>query len=216
VGHEEQPLPCVGRADARSAQIRRPDGVTASLQVSENNVEPPEAILARNLLSKEDWRATLLDECEPCWPKMSRVENSAPLARIAERLAGARSGPDVGVIGDPCESQRGGPSADPSEEVPLSRPCNVCCGEVVDGSAIDSSGGDVVMGDETLQPVGDEGVVIVVECEGHENGGSLAGEMPPAACLAQIRDLRWLALQRLGARHERPLVVAHELALLSG
>lgn len=62
VGHEEQSLPLVRSADARSAQIRRPDGVTASFQVSENKVEPLEAKLARNLLSKDDWRATLADE----------------------------------------------------------------------------------------------------------------------------------------------------------
>jgi hypothetical protein len=153
----------VRRADARSAQIRRPDGVTASFQVSENNVEPPEAISARNLLSKDDWRATLFDECEPCWPKMSRVENSLPLARVAERLAGTRAGPDVGGVGDAGESQGMRPSADACEEVPLSRSSDVCGCEVGDGTAVDSSGGDVAMGDETLQPVGREGVVLVVE-----------------------------------------------------
>jgi len=44
----------VRRTDARSAQIRRPDGVTASFQVSENKIEPREAVLARRLLSKDD------------------------------------------------------------------------------------------------------------------------------------------------------------------
>lgn len=87
VGHEVQPLPEVRRADPRSAQIRRPDGVTASLQVRENKVEPLEAKFARNLLSKDDWRAALPNEREPCWPKMSRVAKAAPLARVGERLA---------------------------------------------------------------------------------------------------------------------------------
>jgi hypothetical protein len=54
VGHEPQPLPDVRRADARSAQIRRPDGVALSFQVSLNKVEPPKAVFACNLLAKDD------------------------------------------------------------------------------------------------------------------------------------------------------------------
>lgn len=163
MGHEVQPLSGVRRTDARSAQIRRPDGVTASFQVSENSVEPPQAILARNLLSKDDWRATLADECEPCWPKMSRVENPLPLARVAERLTGARPGPDVDVIWDVSKSEGVGPSTDASEEVPLSSPSDICGDEVGDGSAVDPPWCDLAMGDETLQPVGCKGVVLVVE-----------------------------------------------------
>jgi len=54
VGHEVESLSNMRGADARSAQIRRPDGVTASFQVRENKIEPCEPILARNLLSKDD------------------------------------------------------------------------------------------------------------------------------------------------------------------
>ena len=150
MGHEEQPLSCVRRPDARSAQIRRPDGVTASFQVSENNVEPSEPIATRNLLSKDDWREALSDECEPCRPKMSRVENSSPLARVRERLTRATSGPDVGIIGGPGKSERLRPPADAGKEMPLSRSSDVCRGEIGDGAAVDSSGRDVAMGDETL------------------------------------------------------------------
>jgi hypothetical protein len=50
------------RADARSAEIDRPAGVARSFQVSLYKVEPSEAVLARNLLAKDDGRATLLDE----------------------------------------------------------------------------------------------------------------------------------------------------------
>jgi hypothetical protein len=53
-GTEEQPLSDVRSPDARSAQIRSPDGVALSFQVSANNVEPREASPARNLLSKDD------------------------------------------------------------------------------------------------------------------------------------------------------------------
>jgi hypothetical protein len=53
-GTEVEPLSDVRRPDARSAQIRSPDGVALSFQVSANNVEPREAIPARNLLPKHD------------------------------------------------------------------------------------------------------------------------------------------------------------------
>jgi len=43
VGHEIQALAAVGSADARSAEITRPDAVRRSFQVSRNNVEPREA-----------------------------------------------------------------------------------------------------------------------------------------------------------------------------
>jgi hypothetical protein len=56
------------RTDARSAQICRPDGVALAFQVSVNKVEPSEAVLARNLLSKDDERLALLDEMEPVRP----------------------------------------------------------------------------------------------------------------------------------------------------
>jgi hypothetical protein len=54
VGHEEKSLSDVRRADARSAQICRPDGVTLRFQVSRNMVDPCEAIRARNLFAKDD------------------------------------------------------------------------------------------------------------------------------------------------------------------
>jgi hypothetical protein len=70
VGQEEKPLSDVRRAEARSAKIERPAGVTRSFQISLNKVEPSESVLARNLLAK-DWyvvRLSVLDEMVPCWP----------------------------------------------------------------------------------------------------------------------------------------------------
>jgi hypothetical protein len=49
-------------ADARSAKIKRPDGVTLSFQVRLYKVEPSEAVLARNLFAKNDPRFALSDE----------------------------------------------------------------------------------------------------------------------------------------------------------
>jgi hypothetical protein len=56
VGQPDEPesLSDMRRADARSAQISRPDGVARSFQVSAYKVEPPEAVLARNLFAKDD------------------------------------------------------------------------------------------------------------------------------------------------------------------
>lgn len=68
VGHEPEALSDVRSADARSAQISRPDGVALSFQVSLNKVEPSEAVLARNLLAKDLCRAALSDEMEERGP----------------------------------------------------------------------------------------------------------------------------------------------------
>ena len=56
VGHadEVEALSDVRGADARSAQIRSPDGVARSFQVSAYSGEPVEASSARNLLAKKD------------------------------------------------------------------------------------------------------------------------------------------------------------------
>jgi len=56
------------RTDARSAQIDRPAGVARSFQVSLYEVEPSKAVLARNLLAKDDARSALLDEVVPVRP----------------------------------------------------------------------------------------------------------------------------------------------------
>jgi hypothetical protein len=58
----------VGRTDARSAGIDRPAGVSRSFQVSLYKVKPSEAVFARNLLAKDDWRAALRDEPMEGWP----------------------------------------------------------------------------------------------------------------------------------------------------
>ena len=56
VGHPEQSLSDMRRADARSAQIEGPHGVSHVFQVSAYSGEPNAAILARNLFSKDRWR----------------------------------------------------------------------------------------------------------------------------------------------------------------
>lgn len=65
---EPESLPDMRRADARSAEIDRCEGVARSFHVSVYKVEPSEAVLARNLLTKDDWRAALFDEEVEEWP----------------------------------------------------------------------------------------------------------------------------------------------------
>ena len=89
VGHEERSLPDVRCADARSAKIDRPEGIARAFHVSANSVEPREAVLARNLFTKDDSRAALADETEPGGPQVSLVGVAPALARSRERLAGA-------------------------------------------------------------------------------------------------------------------------------
>ena len=77
------------RTDARTAGIDRPEGVTRSFHVRLNKVEPSEAVLACNLLAKDDCRAALSDEMVERWPKVPLVSKPMSLACRAERLAGA-------------------------------------------------------------------------------------------------------------------------------
>lgn len=77
----------MGRPDARSAQIERPAGVILGFHVSLNKVEPTEAVLRRNLLSKEDRRAADSDEMVEVGPQVPLVSNPPASACRAERLA---------------------------------------------------------------------------------------------------------------------------------
>jgi len=109
----------VRRADARSAQISRPDGVSRCFHVSAYSVEPAEAVLARNLLSKDDCRAALVDEHVESGPEVALVGKSGSLSGGAEGLAGAGAGPDGPVVGPSGEAEGVAPDADAGEEVAL-------------------------------------------------------------------------------------------------
>jgi hypothetical protein len=62
VGHPIKPLSDMRCAEARSADIECPDGVTRSFQVCRYKVEPTEAVFACNLLAKDEARSALLNE----------------------------------------------------------------------------------------------------------------------------------------------------------
>ena len=80
VGHPVQPVSDVRSTDARSRERDRPKGVVQDFQVIVNKVEPRLCSLARNLLSKQDWRAALADEVVPSGPQMPLISHPAALA----------------------------------------------------------------------------------------------------------------------------------------
>jgi len=160
---EEQSLSDVRGADARSAEIDRPDGVTRCFLVSVYSVEPRKAIARRNLLSKDDWRAALADEPEPLGPEVPLVCGAAALAGDREGLTGTGAGPDGPVVRPPGESEGVGPGAEAGEGVELGSAHNVICAEVTDGTNIDDSSGDVAGVGKVAEPRRGVGLDLVVE-----------------------------------------------------
>jgi hypothetical protein len=106
-------------ADARSAQICRPNGVARCFHVRLYSVEPAEAVLACNLLSKDNWRMALADEPMKLGPEVALVGKSGSLSGGAEWLAGTGASPDGSVVRPSGETEGVGPDADPGEEVAL-------------------------------------------------------------------------------------------------
>jgi hypothetical protein len=172
VGHEPEALPDVGRSDARSAEISSPEGVIRSFQVSRYKVEPAEAVSRRNLLPKDDWRATLADEPVPERPNVPDVVKPSSAARRAERLARAGSGPDGAVVGPAGLAKGVGPDADASEEMALSESRKFSWRDIGDAPLVDYPIGDVALPDQLAQPRRRERVDLVVpgghvSCLGH-------------------------------------------------
>jgi hypothetical protein len=128
--NKPETLADVRRADARSAEIDSPDGVSRCFHVSVYSVEPSEAVLARNLLAKDDWRRALADEPIEFRPQVAFVFEAFALARRTERLAGARAGPGGTVIGPSGEAKGVGPSAQACEEMALCEASEVIRGNI--------------------------------------------------------------------------------------
>jgi hypothetical protein len=104
-------------AEARSAQICRPEGVARCFHVSRYKIEPVES--RRNLLSNDDCRSALRDEVEPVGPEMPLVIKPSAFACRAERLAGTRACPNWCIVIPPSASQGVAPDTDPGKEVTL-------------------------------------------------------------------------------------------------
>jgi hypothetical protein len=165
----------VRRAEARSAGINRPDGVVRSFQVSVYKVEPTEAVLACNLLAKDDVRAALRDEAEEVGPEVSLVVEASTLACGAERLTWARTGPNRTLVTPPGAAQGVAPDADPGEEVALGVTTKVIGFHVLDAAVVDIARCDVSGPDEFAQPRRREWIELVVVgahcCQLNRRGG---------------------------------------------
>jgi hypothetical protein len=166
VGHPlrapPQPLSKVRRFDACSRESGRPEGVACAFQVSRHKIEPPSPSRARNLFAKDDWRLALLDEPVEGGPKVPLVSKPALAACRAERLAGARSGPDLSTVGPPCEAQGIGPPPDAGEEVTLRIAPEVSGEDIFDASFIHISWGNQPLLDQFPEPRGSFGIDLVV------------------------------------------------------
>ena len=140
-------------ADARSAQICRPNGVTLVFQVSRYSVEPRESKRAANLFSKHHCRRALAYEVCPHSEEVSVVDGFAPAVSNAKRLTRAASGPDRTLIRPPGEPECIGPPSNAGEEMGLGIVPEVVGSHVDDASLVNISGGDMSGGNEIAEPL---------------------------------------------------------------
>lgn len=125
VGHEPESLSDVERADARSRETTRPDGVVFRFQVIAKTVEPPVGNRAFNLFTKDDWRSALAEEVVPRRPKVARIVPASLGAGRREGLTGTTAGPDGTIVGPSGESERVAPATEAGEEMALDEPAHV-------------------------------------------------------------------------------------------
>lgn len=135
MGHPEQALADVRRADARSREIASPDGISQLLQISANSGEPFASRPARNLLSKDDWRAAEIDKRVNSGPEVSLVGMAELLSCARKRLTGKARGPARAVPSGEVEGVF--PSGDPGEEMHSLVAAELVGANVEDGSVTD-------------------------------------------------------------------------------
>jgi hypothetical protein len=119
VGHPPQTLSDVRRAEARSAQIGGPAGISHVFQINSYSGEPLPAVSACNLLSKYHWRLALGDEAEKSGPEMAFIGMAFVLSSARKRLTRAGTCPDGLIIGPSCKAEGKGPSSNASKKVTL-------------------------------------------------------------------------------------------------
>jgi len=143
VGHEPQSLSDVRRPDAASRETNRPAGVTFSLQVRLNKVEPSVVNRCFNLFTKDNWRAALADEVEPDRPEMALVGNAPPCTGCAKGLAGATARPNRSVLGPSGKAQGVAPAAKTGEEMALNKSGKITCFNILDTPCVYFAFGNV-------------------------------------------------------------------------
>jgi hypothetical protein len=125
-------------------------------------VDPRLCILARNLLSKDDWRAALANEVEKCGPKVPLVIKPSSFACLAERLARTGTGPNRSVITESGASKRVAPDADSSEEVTLGISAQVVRSDILNAPFVYIAGRDMPGFYKVAQPLRGVWVNLVV------------------------------------------------------
>lgn len=96
VGHDEDALASVGRAEVVSTHHERPSGVARSLQIRKDRVSA-ESSKARYVLSHDPTGSEFVDDAEHFGPEPPLVRVAAPRARDGDGLAGEST--DDGVDG---------------------------------------------------------------------------------------------------------------------
>ena len=160
-------------AEARSAQIARPEGVTRAFHVSRYKIDPLER--ACNLLSKHDCRAALLNEPEPDRPQVAFIIKSLLLPCRAERLAGAGTGPDRPIIRPSGAAQGVAPHPDPGEEMALCVSRKFPRLDILNFSLVDHAGRHVPRRDQVAQPCRSVRIRFIVERCHRSNTFTAAG-----------------------------------------
>jgi hypothetical protein len=162
VGHPVRAVADVRGADARSRERDTCEGVTHAFHVSVYKVDPRVDSLARNLLSKDDWRPTLRDEVLPGGPKMPPVCKPSAFTCRAERLARAAASPDGSTRRPSGKSQCKGPTPNSGEEMALHVSAQVVGGDILDAPFVYVASRDQARRDQVAQPLGGLRVEFVV------------------------------------------------------
>lgn len=108
---------------------------------------------ARDLLSKDDWRAALRDEPMQRWPEVPLVIKPCAFACLGERLARTASGPDGAVVRPSGLPESKGPKSDAGEEVAAVVGLEVVGADVLDAPGVDVSVRKKSSCDEPVEPV---------------------------------------------------------------
>jgi len=162
VGHPESSIADARRADARSRKRLTPEGVVQCFHVSVYKVDPRLDSRARNLLSKDDWRAALADEPIPRRPKVPLVVKPSSFACRGERLARTGTGPNRSIIGPAGASKRVRPDTDSGEEMALVVGSQVIRSDILNAPFVDVARSDMPGGNQVAQPLRGVWVVLVV------------------------------------------------------
>lgn len=172
MGHPEQSLPDMGRADPRSAQIGGRVGIAQSFQVSAYSIDPEPASRARNLFPKDDCRAAVADEPAELRPKVTRVRRPEPFPGDTERLAGATPRPDRSLIRPTGEPERVGPTSNPGKKVALHESDQVAWFDIINTPFIHGPWSDQVGADQLPQPSRRLRIILVIVVQRASKMGS--------------------------------------------